>query len=212
MCSRSGHSRDKATRPWHAAHCGECHGVGPIVQLAAVGERIDPWFAGAAGRAPPPSWSSSSLLLDAVRTRRCSRWVSLFVFISGRALAALRLLCFDFIRICRSAGHRAMRFLPCTAATAMTALLAPVRQEAARSRVAPSDSPSATVPTLAALWESALSLVCSRCLSSHSSSRPATAGHVHMALSRSPAAAGIVPPRQCTVARMDSLVRSWCLT
>jgi hypothetical protein len=150
QCHRSATSSPQTRR------CGLCGDLIAVSELEAVQEELAPRVPAAAGRAPPPSWSSSSLLLDAVRTRRCSRWVSLFVFISGRALAALRLLCFDFIRICRSAGHRAMRFLPCTAATAMTALLAPVRQEAARSRVAPSDSPSATVPTLAALWESAL--------------------------------------------------------
>ena len=37
---RGDHCRDKATRPRHAARCGECRGVGLVAQLEAVGEPI----------------------------------------------------------------------------------------------------------------------------------------------------------------------------
>ena len=100
-----------------------------------------------------------SQMLAAGRARWCLRCASLFVLISGRALAALRLVCIDMIRRCRYATHRVVRFLPCTAATTLTVLLAPVRQEAARTRAVSSGLPSATIPR----WWCSGRARCARC-------------------------------------------------
>ena len=99
------------------------------------------------------------------------------------------------LRRCGSSA-KVVRFLPCTVATTVTALLAPVRQEAAQSRAVSSGLPSATVLKLAVLWESALRSVCSCGTCRDGVRQRATAGHVRMASSRSPAAAGIAHPRQ----------------
>ena len=135
-----------------------------------------------------------SQLLAAERTRRCSRCASLFVPIHGRALAALRLVCFTMIRRCRYAAHRVVRFLPCTAGSIVIMLRAPVRQEAARPRAVSSGVSSATVPTSAAHWESAVRLVCSCGHCRDSGSQRPTPGHECMASSRSLAAAGNAYP------------------
>ena len=64
---------------------------------------------------------------------------------TARALTALQHFCVSMVRVWRCAAHRGARLPPCTAANAVTAFLAPVRQGAARSRAASSGSPSATV-------------------------------------------------------------------
>ena len=53
--------------------------------------------------------------------------------------------CVKIVRVWRCATHRGARLPPCTAANAVTAFVAPVRQGAARSRAASSGSSSATV-------------------------------------------------------------------
>ena len=102
----------------------------------------------------PPALPASCWLL---RERDgAARWPSLFVLMPGRALAALGLFCFDLDRRCRSAAHRVARFLLCTAATAVTALFAPVWQGAPRRRAAPSAQPLRPSADMAASWEGTL--------------------------------------------------------
>ena len=135
-------------------------------------------------------------MLAAGRARWCLRCASLFVLISGRALAALRLVCIDMIRRCRYATHRVVRFLPCTAATTLTVLLAPVRQEAGRTRAVSSGLPSHVGGALGERGALGVLLRPPSGLLRDSGSQWAAAVHVPMASSRSLAAAGIAHPRQ----------------
>ena len=130
-------------------------------------------------------------MLDAVRTRRCSRWVSLFVLMTGRTLAALQLLGFVQVHCCRCAVRCAASFPLCAAATSVTTLLAPVCQGAAQPRAVLPDRPSATIGTYAgALGEDESTR------HAHAACRGqrrlcATGDHMRMASSRAPTA-----PRQ----------------
>jgi hypothetical protein len=91
--------------------------------------------------------SSSSQLLVPARSTRCSRWLILVVFMTGRSLAALQLSGFFNVRSCRCAVLRIGSLLLCAAVTSVTAFLAPVWQGAARLQESPSYQPSATFAT-----------------------------------------------------------------
>jgi hypothetical protein len=125
---------------------------------------------------------------------RCSRCASLFVLMAGRALAVLQLLGFQNVRCCRCAMRRAASLPPCTAATSVTAMFAPVCQGAAQARALLPDRPSATISTdVGALEERAALGVLMRAVGAQQR-LCVKDGHMCMASSRAPKAAGITHP------------------
>ena len=104
--------------------------------------------------------------------------------------------CVKIVRVWRCATHRGARLPPCTAANAVTAFVAPVRQGAARSRAASSGSSSATVGMRGGVLGERAALNIAHAAVESKRRRRAMAGHVRTASSRCPAAAGITHPRQ----------------
>ena len=119
--------------------------------------------------------------------------VRIHIWTCSRCAAAALLRLHSNLQVCRASSHAlpAMHGSHCNDRASCARTAGSCSASSSTIRLAVCDRPHVG----GALGERAELGVLSR-LSSYGSSRPATAGHVHMALSRSPAAAGIVPPRQ----------------
>ena len=134
--------------------------------------------------------------------------VRIHIWTCSRCAAAALLLLHSNLQVCRASSHAlpAMHGSHCNDRASCARAAGSCSVSSSTIRLAVCDRPHVG----GALGERAVSSVCSRGCLVIAAAVPATAGHVHMALSRSPGSSGDRPPT--SVARMDSLVRSWCLT